>query len=247
MTPLRRAVPALLAACILLAPAAARGQQGPAYTLDQVERLLRAGLPGILDDLRRDCIAFEVTAEAVEKLRAAGADDAFLAGIREVCTKLPVQAPPPAAQPPAAAEPGPQRPLPVSPGSAALRSLLVPGLGQFAVRKPALGAVFLAAWAGALGYGLLSQETTVECLARVTGTCPSADVRDEVVRRPALAIGVGGALAVAVVSALHARSAARTALAAGPYSSGSAPRIGLEAVLPGPQGTGTGLQLRIRF
>jgi hypothetical protein len=198
---------------------------------------------GILNDLRRDCIAFEVTDEAAARLREAGADDAFLTALRDVCKRLPVQAPPPT--PERTTEPG-QRPG-VSPGSAAIRSLLIPGLGQFATRKPALGVVFLAAWGGALGYGLLSQETTIECLARVTDTCPAADVRDEVVKRPALAIGVGAAVAIAVVSALHARSSARAALAAGADASGPGPRLVLEPVLPGSLGTGTGIQFRVRF
>ena len=242
-----RAAFVLLAACVLAVPAKVGAQQGPAFTLDQVERLLRANVPGILNDLRRDCIAFEVTDAAAMRLRAAGADDAFLAALRDVCKRLPAQAPPPVVEPPVRTEAQPAPRGAVSPGSAAIRSLIIPGLGQFATRKPALGVVFLAAWGGALGYGLLSQETTIECLARVTDTCPAADVRDEVVKRPALAIGVGAALAVAVVSALHARSSARAALAAGADASGPGPRLVLEPVLPGSLGTGTGIQFRVRF
>jgi hypothetical protein len=249
----RCAVLIVLASGVLLTPSLARAQQGPAYTLNQVERLLQARVPGILDDLRRDCIAFEITDEAVTRLRAAGADDAFIAGIREVCKRLPAE-PPQGAQPPARREPTPAREevpqtvrAPVSPGSAAVRSLVVPGLGQFATGKPALGVVFLAAWGGALGFGLMSQETTIECLAAGADPCPANQVRDEVVKRPMLAVGVGGALAVAVVSALHARSAAASGLAAGGAPAGPAPRFAIEPVLPGPRGHGTGLQLRVRF
>ncbi len=204
---------AMSAALILALPAGGSAQQGPAFTLEQVERLVRAKVPGIINDLRRDCIAFEVTDDVATRLKAAGADDAFLVELRTVCKRLPqAETPPARAQPPAPA-PVRQTATPrtaVSPGSAAIRSLFIPGLGQFATGKPAAGVAFLAAWGGALGYGLLSKETTTECLARVQpgSTCPANDIRGTSVKRPSLAIGVGGALAVAVVSALHARSAA---------------------------------------
>jgi hypothetical protein len=133
----------------------------------------------------------------------------------------------------------------VSPGSAAIRSLFVPGLGQFATGKPVAGVAFLGAWGGALAYGLLSKETTTECLRQVQpgGTCPSDDIRGTSVKRPSLAIGVGAALAVAVVSALHARSSA-SQLALG---ADRGARLALEPVLPGPEGKLAGLQFRIRF
>jgi hypothetical protein len=241
----------MAAALTLAVPATGSAQQGPAFTLDQVERLLRAKVPGIISDLRRDCIAFEVTDEVATRLRAAGADDAFLTELRTVCKRLPqAETPPVRAQPP---EPAPQRQpaaqrTSISPGSAAIRSLFIPGLGQFATGKPVAGVAFLAAWGGALGYGLLSKETTTECLARVPAgsACAAGDVRGTSVKRPALAIGVGGALAVAVVSALHARSSASHALAAG-EGVGAAPRFALEPVLPGSDGNAAGLQLRIRF
>jgi hypothetical protein len=51
----------------------------------------------------------------------------------------------------------------------------------------------------------------VECLDRVTDTCPSNRVLSESVKRPMLAVGVGGAVALAVVSALEARSGANKA------------------------------------
>jgi len=57
----------------------------------------------------------------------------------------------------------------------------------------------------------MSQETTVECLDRVTDYCPPNRVLSETVKRPMLAVGVGGAVALAVVSALEARSGAAKA------------------------------------
>jgi hypothetical protein len=241
---------AIVAALVFARPSTGSAQQGPAFTLDQIERLLRAKVPGILDDLRRDCIAFEVTDEAATRLKDAGADDAFIGALRTVCKRLPQAQTPPvrAAQP----EPPPeQRAMTpgaaVSPGSAAVRSLFIPGLGQFATGKPVAGVAFLGAWGGALAFGLLSKEETTQCLARVQPgtTCPAGDIRDTSVKRSKLGIGIGGALAVAVVSALHARSAAGRALA---LNSTNAPsRVALEAVLPGPQANQTGLRVRIRF
>jgi len=240
---------AFAAALAFALPSAGAAQQGPAFTLEQVERLLRAKVPGILDELRRDCIAFEVTGEVAGRLRAAGADDAFIEQLGTVCKRLPEVETPPvrAAQPESPPGQPPRQGVGVSPGSAAVRSLLIPGLGQFATGKQAAGVAFLAAWGGALAFGVLSKEETTECLTRVPSgtTCPAGDVRDTSVKRSKLGIGIGGALAVAVASALHARSAAGHALAEAP--AGQASRFALEAVLPGPQGNRTGLRLRIRF
>lgn len=239
---------AIAAALVFARPDSGSAQQGPAFTLDQVERLLRAKVPGILDDLRRDCIAFEVTDEVVTRLRDAGADDAFIGALRTVCKRLPQAQTPPvrAAEP----EPPPEQQAmtpgaAVSPGSAAIRSLFVPGLGQFATGKPVAGVAFLGAWGGALAFGFLSKETTTECLRRVEpgGACPSSDVRGTTVKKPSLAIGIGAALAVAVVSAFHARSSA-SQLALG---ADGGRRLALEPVLPGPEGKVAGLQFRIRF
>jgi hypothetical protein len=210
----------LLAGWLLLAlalfPVEVVGQQGPPYTLEQLEGYLAVGLSPqlILSRVERDCLAFRLDAAAEERLKTAGADQAFLEALRGVCYRGPEGA----VEPPARPEPAPEtRPQPspaavsstlYSPGSAAVRSLLIPGLGQFYTKRPAVGAVFLAGWAGALGFGLMSQEVTVECLDRVTDTCPPNRVLSETVKRPMLAVGVGGAVALAVVSALEARSGA---------------------------------------
>ena len=87
----------------------------------------------------------------------------------------------------------------------------MPGLGQFYTGRPAMGVAFLAAWAGAIGFGIMSQEVTVECLALTSDTCPAGQVRAELVERPMLPVGLGAALAVAVISAFEARSGANRA------------------------------------
>jgi len=204
---------------LALFPADLVGQQGPPYTLEQLEGYLAVGLSPelILSRVQRDCLDFRVDARAEERLRAAGADDAFLQALRGVCYRGPEGAVEPPVPPGPEPAPRPQPPpAPASttlydPGSAAVRSLLIPGLGQFYTKRPAVGAVFLAGWAGALGFGLMSQETTVECLDRVTDYCPPNRVLSETVKRPMLAVGVGGAVALAVVSALEARSGAAKA------------------------------------
>lgn len=204
---------------LALLPADVMGQQGPPYTLEQLEGYLAVGLSPqlILSRVQRDCLAFRLDAAAEERLKTAGADQAFLEALGGVCYRGPEEA----VEPPVRLEPTPEPrtqppPAPASttlynPGSAAVRSLLLPGLGQFYTKRPAVGAVFLAGWAGALGLGLMSQEVTVECLDRVTEYCPPDRVLSETVKRPMLAVGVGGAVALAVVSALEARSGANKA------------------------------------
>jgi hypothetical protein len=202
-----------------LPPADLRAQQGPPYTLEQLEGYLAVGLAPelILNRVQRDCLAFRMDTAAEERLRTAGADDAFLQALRGVCYRGPEEAVEPPARPEPTPEPRPQPPVTAGlqvtydPGSAALRSLLLPGLGQFYTKRPVFGAVFLAGWAGALGLGIMSQEVTVECLDRVTDSCPPNRVLSETVKRPMLAVGVGGAVALAVVSALEARSGANKA------------------------------------
>jgi len=89
-----------------------------------------------------------------------------------------------------------------------------------------MGVAFLAAWAGAIGFGVMSQEVTIECLAQTSGSCPSGQVRGEMVDRPMLPVGLGVALAVAVISAFEARSGAnkanvmRVSLGSGPLETG---------------------------
>jgi len=189
-------------------------QEARGMTLAQIERLFAAGVnpAQILATAREACIDFRIDSAAEAQLTRAGATREFITSLRDVCYRGPV-APPVQERPVERTPPTtnqPVEPMPrFNPGSAMTRSLIVPGLGQFYTRRPALGVLFLAAWGGAIGAAVLSQETEIECLARVTDDeCPEADIRDELVHRPLLAIGVGGALAVAVISALEARAAA---------------------------------------
>lgn len=195
----------LLFSIQLLVPAQIDAQEGRPYTLEQIEGLLEARLSSavILNMVRPDCLAFRIDEESERRLAAAGATGEFMEGLRGVCYEGPEEAPAEAALP------GPQ--LPYNPGSTALRSLAIPGLGQFQTGRPVMGAAFLAAWAGAIGFGVMSQEVTVECLAQTTGSCPSGQVRAELTERPMLPVALGAAVVVAVISAFEARSGANRA------------------------------------
>jgi hypothetical protein len=171
-------------------------------------------------------------------LRTAGGDDELISGLAEVavCRQV-LQAqeeeqgrrePEPAAEREVETRSGPAT---YSPSSAALRSLFIPGLGQFYTGSPAAGGLFLAGWAGALGFGLMSQEVTTYCLAQATDTCPSGSIRDQVTERPNMMIGVGAAAALAVASALHARSAANKANARGFAGGGEEDAAGASVTL----------------
>ena len=158
------------------------------------------------------CRAFPLNAETVSRLEAAGAQEDLIAGLREVSfcggeEPEPEETPVPVVP----LDSPPTEPVLYSPGSAAMRSLAIPGLGQFYTGQPALGGLFLAGWAGAIGFGVMSQETTVECLSPTTDACPAGQVRGETVTRPNLIVGLGAAAALAITSALHARSAATKA------------------------------------
>jgi hypothetical protein len=177
-------------------------------SVDQVERLLHARVPAnqILETAHESCVDFRI--DDVElRLARAGADASFIERLRTVCqriTKRPDEPPnpprDPAPQPAHVDVPGPE--------SVFVNSLLVPGLGQFRTGRPALGVLFLGAWGGALGAGWMQRETTIVCLDRVVDSCPTDQIRDETTRRPFLALGLGSAAVIAVVSAFDARSAA---------------------------------------
>ena len=216
----------LLGLALPLTPGALRAQQEGGISLERIELLLNArqSTQAILQLIETNefCLAFQLDEEARERLRAAGGDDALLEGLGDVDVcgeeepeEEAVQEEPQAREEPA--EPPREEATPAagatvySPASAALRSLLVPGLGQFYTGSPAVGGLFLAGWAGALGYGFMSQEVTIYCLAPATDACPSGQVRNEVSERPNLMVGLGVAAALAVGSALHARSAASKA------------------------------------
>jgi hypothetical protein len=199
-------------------PADILSQQG--YTLDELVEFVDRGFSPelILTLAQRDCLAFRMDAKAEERLREAGATDELLEVLKGVCYMGPKEdplvqpEPEPEPTPPSSPQPDPP-PAPAAsilydPGAATLRSLILPGLGQFYSDRPVMGTLFMAGWAGALGLGFLAQEVTVDCLDRVEGPCPSNRIFRRTVGRPLLPVGVGGALAVAVVSALEARSGA---------------------------------------
>lgn len=198
----------MLLSAILLTSNPAWAQERQPYTLEQIEGLLEARLATsvILGMVRTDCLTFQIDEEAVERLTAAGASRELIAALRDVC----YEGPEPEIEPAVEATPATSPPTTglFSPASAALRSLAIPGLGQFYTGRPALGAAFLGAWAGAIGFGLMSEKVTVECLAQATDECPSGQVRAKISERPQLMLGLGIAAAVAVISALEARSGA---------------------------------------
>lgn len=195
----------LTALALLCAPHALSAQQAPALGLEDVARLLASGQPRplVLSEVRAACRAFEVDAAAEAKLTEAGADAEFIQALRATCYRPP-------APPPAAVEKAADAAAVYDPGSAMIRGLVVPGLGQFYTRRPVLGAAFLGAGGAALALGVLSKKVTVECLSPPTGdVCPDAHVRSEVTKRPYLVPGLAGFVAVALVGAFEARSAAR--------------------------------------
>ena len=242
----------LLGICVIGGTGSVSAQEARAMTLAQVERLFAAGVnpAQILATAREACIDFRVDATTEAQLTRAGATREFIASLRDVCFRGPVAPPvqerPPERTPTAAAPPTAAMPR-FNPGSAMTRSLIVPGLGQFYTGRPVLGVLFLAAWGGAIGAAVLSQETTVECLARVTDVCPAADIRGESVSRPLLVIGAGGALAIAVISAFEAKAAAgRLNRASGGDDAGGEVLSGWATLLGARPDGGVTLGLRLR-
>ncbi len=251
------ALAGLLVSAASLMPGLVCAQEARGMSVAQIERLFAAGVGAtqILQTAREACIDFRLDAPLEQRLTRAGANAEFLAALRQVCFRGPAPTPTPQPQPqpqprvPAAPPPAQPR---YNPGSAMTRSLIVPGLGQFYTGRPAIGAAFLTAWAAALGLAVLTQEVTIECLERVTDDdeCPSSQIRDKVTTRPMLAIGAGGALAIAVLSALEAKSAATRANRSGPSGDGSGNDASLGpwafAINPQPDGA-VAVGFRIRF
>ena len=298
----RLILPGMIALALAIFPVAPQAQQSPAYSLEQLKILIQGGLPAasILRRTAQDCLAFRMDEEVTRQLRAVGATNQLIDGLRSTCVRLP-QAAQPAVQPPARvdsarapvrtdstraqtrtdtarapvrdtaraavrtdsvrrAAPPPAQVTPTeaadrqlfSPGGAAVKSLILPGLGQFSTRRPVLGAVFMAGGAGALAFGLMSKRTEIDCLARTTdGTCPSNQVRDEVSERPMLIPGLAAFVAVGVVSALEAAAGARRANAREPEwtpTETSAAHLELKPALVDGGGGGANVSLiRLRF
>jgi hypothetical protein len=236
---------------LTIAPVGAQDPPGQGYTLDDLVTMIGAfEVETILARVSRDCLAFRMDTEAEERLRAAGAQDQLITALQDACYRgEEIEAEVPA--PLETDTPGaPATTVLYDPGSAGLRSLAIPGLGQFYTGRRFKGAIFLAGWAGAIAYGAMSERETVVCLERGVDPCPPGQVQDRIVERPKLLMGIAGAAVLAVVSALDARSGAtreNTRLTAQP---GQATTSGLLLkVLPprNPGGTGDLVVLQVRF
>lgn len=100
----------------------------------------------------------------------------------------------------------------IDPGQAAVLGMLVPGLGQIYAGKPGRGVLVLGAAAGALAFGVLHETISVECLSvPVDNFCPQDDIVSEEADRPYLVPALGAALALTVIGAIDAFTAARGA------------------------------------
>ena len=89
--------------------------------------------------------------------------------------------------------------------------LLLPGAGQFRVRRPFRGALTLLGTAGAVAWGYGKLETTQFCLSPVgpDGSCPPGDVLREETGRPNLIPGVAAGAVLMILSAIDASSHAK--------------------------------------
>lgn len=92
-----------------------------------------------------------------------------------------------------------------SPDGAFLRSMLVPGLGQITTGRPKVGLAFMAAHAGALAVGYLSDRTEILCAAPVENDCPSSYAITAHKSRPYYSAGLVIASAITLASAIEAR------------------------------------------
>jgi hypothetical protein len=219
---------------LAFAPADAEAQARP-YTFDQVLTMVEGGLSTefVIGEIRTACIDFRVDQEAATQLRSAGARDDLIAALRSVCHR-------PASTPIRT----------VSPAGAAVRSLLLPGLGQFATRRPMMGVVFLGAAGGALAAGAMSRDVTQLCAGPASGECPADQIIGEE-SKSRIVHGIAGAAAVGVIAALEAYVAAnRTGRSRleGPRSSKGGPSLQLAAPAVAPHGAEIRLELiRLHF
>ncbi len=254
----RLLLPGVIVAALAVSPSASPAQGRP-YSLEDLKILVQGGLPAasILQRVKQNCLLFTMDEPAVAELRAAGASTELIEGLRPVCVKLPQAAAPaptvdsvPTAVV-AAPPPAPAARRVFNPAGEAVRSLFVPGLGQFHTHRPAVGAVFLVGGLGALALGLASQRVEVNCLSpEVNGACPAGQVRDQATKRPMLVPGLAGFLGLGVIGAFEAAAGARRANAAPSGSSGGAAGAHLEwspGVLDTKDGGATVALLRLRF
>ncbi|MEN8375214.1 MAG: tetratricopeptide repeat protein [Gemmatimonadota bacterium] len=92
-----------------------------------------------------------------------------------------------------------------------------PGLGQFRSGRYGVGVLALAAAAGAVALGVMSERQTVSCIVLpVGGECPAGQVVGTATERPYLAAGIGAAALVSVLGALEQHLWSSGAGAGGP-------------------------------
>lgn len=188
------------------------------------------------------CISFRVDDTAESALRAITANhsgydhDQLIRVLRTVCYR-------------------PNGPVGYNTSRAAVSSLLLPGTGQFLTSRPLAGVLALAAFSGAVSFGLLSQTTTIECLGVASGDRCDGSSLSNTTERPYLIAGLGAAAAIAAISAIDAARGARRAneqirreATAQNFSAVRDERIRLEApaVLPTRDGVEVGF-VRLRF
>jgi tetratricopeptide (TPR) repeat protein len=144
-------------------------------------------------------------------------------------------------------------PMP-SPTSALAAGILLPGLGHFTSGRPVMGALVLAAAAGAVAAGMLVERVDVDCLAPpVNGICPPDEVRDSKVTRPLLVPGIAIAAGIGLLGALDAYRGVRrsnAAAAAAPRRTGMTDGRSVTVRAPELHASAEGLRfelLRVRF
>jgi hypothetical protein len=117
-----------------------------------------------------------------------------------------------------------------NPGGAAVRSLLLPGLGQFYTKQSGLGAAFLAVASGAAVVGVTVTKSKVECAVVLPqGTsCPTGYELRHYKTRPLLIPAIAGYVTLGVVSALQAKHVAQRATTRrGDSNDGYRPALGM--------------------
>jgi hypothetical protein len=137
-----------------------------------------------------------------------------------------------------------------APGRALALGLVVPGLGQLYTGRSVRGVLAMAAAAGSVAIGYLTERTDVRCVTEpVNNVCPPADVIAETTERPWLAAGIAGAVGVTVLSAIDALLAARAANRQAGLDS-NAGETGPRLLRPAMHVTATGVRadlVRLRF
>jgi uncharacterized caspase-like protein len=143
----------------------------------------------------------------------------------------------------------------LSPGSAAGRSFLLPGLGQFYTKQNGKGAGIMAVGVAGLAAGFLITSTTEDCaVTPPSGSrCPSDQVLSSETSRPLLVVGLAAWLASAAYGAFDAQKAAKAynaSLSAGGQGPGDREDRTLSLLPPavGAEGNRVALEiLRLRF